>query len=888
MSLRLIIEDGKFKDALGREVLLRGINVAGDAKYPSQPSVPSHVVDNFFDGDSAIFHQRPFPLEDAHMHFARIKKMGYNTIRYVFTWEAIEAAGPGRYDETWIEQTIATLRIAKEYGFYIFMDPHQDVWSRFTGGSGAPMWTLYACGLNPQSFAATQAAIVHNTYGDVENFPKMIWSTNYYRLAAATLFTLFFAGADFAPKCILDGKNIQHYLQDHYMAAIGHLARRIHDAGDLEDDIVFGWETLNEPNKGMIGYQDISVIPKEQALKKGTSPTIWQAMLTGMGRAVEVDVWDMGGLGPTKSGRELIDPHGEVAWLPADYDESRYGWKRDPGWPLGQCIWALHGVWDPARDELLRKDYFAKNPRTGETIDYPCFADTYFMDHYRLYRGTVRAVHKDAVLLLQGPTMELPPQIKGTADDETRMVYAPHFYDGITLMTKRWNRTWNVDVLGVLRGKYLHPAFAIRVGEASIRRCFREQLAAMRQEGLERMGHHPCILTEFGIPYDMDDKHAYKTGDYSSQSAAMDANHFAVEGAHMEGYALWLYMTENSHKLGDQWNGEDLSIVSMDDKLLPVSQLPKQAAAVASAATASPSSPQQQDRPGLQRVVTATSGAGPLAAAGSASFAPSSSTNLSTATTAATAATAATAHPAPKSDVDEDDTVNPSNIKRVLTQASLTSTRPNSVRGHGEAAAANGAESGRADNRASSDSELTGAPGLRAADAYVRPAPIAANGDIVEHGFDLQTATFTLKVAGKVDAKRVAAVQAAKQSQSAAEGSVRTLVDVDLELAAGVEDSAESRDDDGLPLIPTVVWLPEYHFPADKIEVSVSAGRWEIAWDTEETALLQRLRWWHPVGEEHTLVVSGQVRAHNYVEGVTRDDGYYDQLGNWLSGCSIM
>lgn len=854
MSLRLIIEDGKFKDSLGREVLLRGINVAGDAKYPSQPSVPSHVVDNFFDGDKAIFHQRPFPLEDAHMHFARIKKMGYNTIRYVFTWEAIEAAGPGKYDEAWIDQTIATLRIAKEYGFYIFMDPHQDVWSRFTGGSGAPMWTLYACGLNPQSFAATQAAIVHNTYADVENFPKMIWSTNYYRLAAATLFTLFFAGADFAPKCRLDGKNIQHYLQDHYMAAIAHLAKRIHDAGDLEDDIVFGWETLNEPNKGMIGYQDISVIPKEQALKKGTSPTIWQAMLTGMGRAVEVDVWDMGGLGPTKTGRELIDPHGETAWLPADYDDSRYGWERDPAWQLGQCIWALHGVWDTATDELLRKDYFAKNPRTGETIDYPCFADTYFMDHYRLYRDTVRAHHKNAILLLQGPTMELPPQIKGTADDENRMIYAPHFYDGITLMTKRWNRTWNVDVLGVLRGKYLHPAFAIRVGEASIRRCFREQLAAMRQEGLDRMGNHPCILTEFGIPYDMDDKHAYKTGDYSSQSAAMDANHFAVEGAHMEGYALWLYMTENSHKLGDQWNGEDLSIVSMDDKLLPVSQLPKQAPVAVP--TVTPSSP-QADRPNLQRVVTASGG--PLAA-------PSTSAPTS----------------APKSDVDEDESVNPSNIKRVLTQASLTSTRPNSVRGQGDASASASASTSAAKpGRSSSDSELTGAPGLRAADAYVRPAPIAANGDIVEHGFDLQTATFTLKVAGKVDEKRVAAVKAARAG--GAESNVRTLVDVDLEL---VEDAAE--DGDGLPLIPTVIWLPEYHFPADKIEVSVSAGRWEIAWDTEETALLQRLRWWHPVGAEHTLVVSGQVRAHNYVEGVTREDGYYDQLGNWLSGCSIM
>ena len=59
---------------------------------------------------------------------------------------------------------------------------------------------------------------------------------------------------------------------------------------------------------------------------------------------------------------------------------------------------------------------------------------------------------------------------------------------------------------------------------------------------MEYMGNRPCIFTEIGIPYDMDDKYAYKTGDYSSQSSAMDANHFALEGCGCNGYALWLYM----------------------------------------------------------------------------------------------------------------------------------------------------------------------------------------------------------------------------------------------------------------------------------------------------------------------------------------------------------
>ncbi|KAI1007109.1 Glucosylceramidase [Podosphaera aphanis] len=568
-TLRLTIEDGHFRDSLGREVILRGINVAGDAKYPSHPDLPSHLFEDFFDGDNVNFHRRPFTCEDAHIHFSRLKGWGYNTIRYIFTWEAIESAGPGKYDEKWIQHTIEVLRLAKDYGFYVFMDPHQDVWSRFTGGSGAPMWTLYACGLNPQSFAVTEAAMVHNTYSKPENFPKMIWSTNYNRLACQTLFTLFFAGRDFAPKCVIDGKNIQDFLQDHFLAALAHLAKRIHEAGDLEDDVVIGWESMNEPNRGLIGWPDITIIPSEQKLQKGTSPTVWQAILTGSGRACEIETWDFGSMGPKKIGSTLVDPQGESAWIPKDYDDSRYGYNRDPGWKLGECIWAQHGVWDAETDTILKRDYFKKSPSSKKTIDYQEFTNSYFMKYYRKHRQAIRSQHKNSILFCQPPVLEIPPKIVGTEDDDPKMVYAPHYYDGVTLMTKKWNRFWNVDVLGVLRGRYSHPAFAIKLGMNAIRNSFREQLKSIRNEGLEFMGNHPCVLTEFGIPYDMDNQYAYKTGDYSNQSEALDANHFALEGSTMAGYTLWLYMSENKHQLGDQWNGEDLSIVSLDDPILP-------------------------------------------------------------------------------------------------------------------------------------------------------------------------------------------------------------------------------------------------------------------------------------------------------------------------------
>lgn len=95
-----------------------------------------------------------------------------------------------------------------------------------------------------------------------------------------------------------------------------------------------------------------------------------------------------------------------------------------------------------------------------------------------------------------------------------------------------------------MRGKYWTPAFAVKIGETAIRNCIRDQLKFLREESLKYMGNHPLLFTEIGIPYDMDNKYAYKTGDYSSQTSAMDANHYALEGSTSNGFTLWLYETE--------------------------------------------------------------------------------------------------------------------------------------------------------------------------------------------------------------------------------------------------------------------------------------------------------------------------------------------------------
>lgn len=53
----------------------------------------------------------------------------------------------------------------------------------------------------------------------------MLWPTNYTKLAAATMFTLFFGGNTFAPNTEYQGQRVQDYLQERYIACFTHLAR---------------------------------------------------------------------------------------------------------------------------------------------------------------------------------------------------------------------------------------------------------------------------------------------------------------------------------------------------------------------------------------------------------------------------------------------------------------------------------------------------------------------------------------------------------------------------------------------------------------------------------------------------------------------------------------
>lgn len=237
-----------FKDEHGRTLHLRGVNLGGSTKVPHTPNGSTRNREGFFDHRNVSFVGKPFPLEEADEHFSRLKMWGLTFLRFLVTWEAIEHAGPGLYDEEYLDYVYTVVKKAAEYDIHLFIDPHQDVWSRFSGGDGAPGWTFETIGMDITKFMTTGAAFTHQEHGDP--YPRMIWTSNYSKFACATIFTLFFGGNDYAPEIKVNNLPFQEYLQSHYINAIKQVALRLKDLPN-----VVGYDTMNEPTQGFIAFE---------------------------------------------------------------------------------------------------------------------------------------------------------------------------------------------------------------------------------------------------------------------------------------------------------------------------------------------------------------------------------------------------------------------------------------------------------------------------------------------------------------------------------------------------------------------------------------------------------------------------------------------------------
>lgn len=510
-----------FTDITGRVMILHGINVGGSTKLPYTPLIPSHQKENFYESVYTVSSVgRPFPIQQADEHFERLNQWGYRFIRLLVTWEGIEHAGPGKYDEEYLNYIQALVKKANDYHINVFIDPHQDVWSRFTGGDGAPYWTLEKVGFDPLKFTETGSAVIHNIKGDP--FPRMIWPTNYNKLGAATMFTLFFGGNDFAPHLKVDSTTAQDFLQTHYINAIKQVALKLKGMPN-----VIGFDTLNEPSAGYIGMVDLNAFG---LLKNGIMPTPFEGMVLGGGNSLEIERYHFALTGSKPKGKVTVNPNKFSAWKNSESD-----------------CWKNVGVWGydaQQKATLLKPTYFTEV--NGRKVD---FSKDYFKPFALKFKEAMHSIDSSWLIFTEPALFHRLP--KFDEREASHQVNAGHWYDVATLLTKQYSPWFAADGA---KGK---PVF----GKSNIRKTFQANMASRKEETMATLGSKPTLIGEFGIPFDLAEKKSYQTNDFSDQVAVLDRSFRAME-ANQLSYTLWNYTADNDNKHGDQWNGEDLSIFS--------------------------------------------------------------------------------------------------------------------------------------------------------------------------------------------------------------------------------------------------------------------------------------------------------------------------------------
>lgn len=519
---KIAIDGEWFVNDKGSRILFRGSNIS--------PKIPCSPQSIFLNPEMIQKHREvsfvgtPFPVEEADEHFRRLRFWGFNCLRYTVTWEAVEHRGPGKYDEEFLDYLAEIIAIAAKHELYVFIDIHQDVWCRFTGGCGAPGWTLELAGFDLANLEKTGAAFLPKINEDPMN--HLLWVTNAYKLATATMFTLFFAGETFAPNCKVEGENIQHFLQRHYFNTLSMIARSLAHLPN-----VIGVDIMNEPLSGYIGWKDLREL--EGLFCLGLSPTPFQSMLLGMGEAQVVEYWKKWMFGIKNTGLRLFDPEGTRAW-----QEGR------------ECIWKEHKVWDYNKKNvpvLLQPDYFSfhRNRRINFTEDFyrP------FIKEASLH---IRKILPSAILFVENEVNKKPP--KWGIKDPENIALSTHWYDNYVLALKKF-----------------HPFIGYDFGKRSwllalpswMRRFFAMQIRRLKEYARDRMGKVPTIISEFGIAFDMDNRKSYRTGNYSKQVLALNRSFQAIED-NILSCTIWNYFPSHNCELGDKWNNEDLSIFSPD------------------------------------------------------------------------------------------------------------------------------------------------------------------------------------------------------------------------------------------------------------------------------------------------------------------------------------
>ncbi len=171
----LTVQNGRFVDGNGREVVLRGYNVSGETKLEENSGLPFASV------------------ADARKSATALRALGGgNSVRFLLSWAYAEPTR-GTLDTAYLAAATDQMRAFLDAGIRVYPDFHQDLYSRhlFDAGSwytgdGAPKWAVAlgsypqeSCGIclfwgqnitQNQAVTKAQYDFWHNAYGLQDSF----------------------------------------------------------------------------------------------------------------------------------------------------------------------------------------------------------------------------------------------------------------------------------------------------------------------------------------------------------------------------------------------------------------------------------------------------------------------------------------------------------------------------------------------------------------------------------------------------------------------------------------------------------------------------------------------------------------------------------------------
>lgn len=171
----LTVQNGRFVDGNGREVVLRGYNVSGETKLEENSGLPFASV------------------ADAKKSATALRALGGgNSVRFLLSWAHAEPTR-GTVDSTYLAAVTDQMRAFLDAGIRVYPDFHQDLYSRYLfnsgswyTGDGAPKWAVAlggypqeSCGIclfwgqnitQNQAVTKAQYDFWHNTYGLQSSF----------------------------------------------------------------------------------------------------------------------------------------------------------------------------------------------------------------------------------------------------------------------------------------------------------------------------------------------------------------------------------------------------------------------------------------------------------------------------------------------------------------------------------------------------------------------------------------------------------------------------------------------------------------------------------------------------------------------------------------------